>query len=274
MSDDLRDLRESGRLVVREMPDGSTVEMVAKSGHLKGVNVETREVVITASDNSVDRYGDVIEAAGWDTQNFERNPVSLVDHDYSVASIVGHISSTWVEGSRFMARVQLDPPEDNPAAADVLKKIKNGSLRAVSVGFRAGEREKIVDKDSGEWTGGFRFKSQELLELSWVAIPANPNATLAVEDQAAPSSEDDREGSSEAAIERLTQRAAEAALIGRLLLRSKDDGIRQAGESPRRHHGEHRRAGRGAEESRGEVRRDDEGSRGARGEARDDREVA
>ena len=205
--------------MVRELPDGSSLEMVAKHGHLKGVNPETREVIITASDETVDRYGDVIEAAGWDTGNFERNPVSLIDHDYSVASIVGKVSSTWVEGTRFMARVELDPPEDNPAAADVMRKIKNGSLRAVSVGFRAGEREKIIDKDSGDWTGGFRFKSQELLELSWVAIPANPSATLAVEDPPPPPSDEGQDEASEAALREITETATRVALSGRLSMR-------------------------------------------------------
>ena len=28
------------------------------------------------------------------------------------------------------------------------------------------------------WQGGYKFTEQDLLELSWVAVPANPSATL------------------------------------------------------------------------------------------------
>ncbi|MBU0367985.1 hypothetical protein, partial [Acinetobacter baumannii] len=46
--------------------------------------VETAEVsddlTFVLSDATVDRYGDVIEAEGWDLRWFKRNPIALFGH--------------------------------------------------------------------------------------------------------------------------------------------------------------------------------------------------
>ena len=39
-----------------------------------------------ASDESVDRYGDIIRASGWQLDNFRKNPVLLFAHDFAPAS--------------------------------------------------------------------------------------------------------------------------------------------------------------------------------------------
>ncbi len=44
------------------------------------------------SDNSVDRMGDTIDAAGWDLTDFNRNPVALWAHDSSAPPIGGAVS--------------------------------------------------------------------------------------------------------------------------------------------------------------------------------------
>src|SRR5690348_13531965 len=51
-------------------------------------------------------------------------------------------------------------------------------MSAVSVGFRPTEEPKKILDEENNWTGGYEFNGQELLELSAVPIPANPNAIM------------------------------------------------------------------------------------------------
>lgn len=176
-SDTLADLRSAGRLVQRTLPDGQAIELVEKVVLVDAYDPESRSVEVIASDESVDRWGDVIEVNGWDLANFRRNPVILTDHVYSIMNIVG-AGEPRIEKGQLRVRITLDAPESNRTAAIVGNLLKSGSLRAVSVGFLPKARKKILDAE-GNWTGGFRFTSQELVEVSWVAVPANPNALLA-----------------------------------------------------------------------------------------------
>ena len=176
MPRDLSALRGEGRLVQRTLPDGSVLELVEKSATVTGFDAEARAVDVLASDASVDRYGDIIDVAGWDLQKYERNPVVLIDHDYRVASMVGTAKvGKYEDGLR--AHINLQDPNQSPAASMVADKLGAGVLRAVSVGFLPLEWEWIRD-GKGNPTGGIRFTKSELLEISFVAVPANGNALV------------------------------------------------------------------------------------------------
>lgn len=174
----LRELREAGRLHVIDSGDGVPREVALLSAGIDTDPEETgtKGVDITASDETVDRYGDVIVADGWKTDNYTRNPVVLVDHNYRVESIVG-VGEPRIKGKKLKIRITDDETPENEKAAMVIRLRAQGFLRAVSVGFQPMKWEKILDKD-GNWKGSFRFTEQDLLELSWVAVPANPNATM------------------------------------------------------------------------------------------------
>lgn len=169
-------LRDSGRLVTRQLPGGEPETLVVKAGLFGPYDPETRTVSVVASTADVDRMGDIIEQEGWDLGAYATNSVVLLDHWPTVRSIAGTARLAVVDGV-LGGTVTLDPPEENEAARVAAARLKAGSLRAVSVGFKPLEVEPILDADR-KWTGGFRFKRQELLELSFVAIPANPNALV------------------------------------------------------------------------------------------------
>lgn len=173
------DFRTAGRLVLRRLPDGGQVELVEKTLTIEAFDPENRAVTITASDETVDRYGDIVRSAGWVLSAYQKNPVVLTDHDYRVAAIVG-TADVAVRDGQLTASITLDPPETNRQASIVANLLAAGSLRSVSVGFRPLEPPAPILDETGKWTGGFEFKSQELLEISWVAVPANPNATLTI----------------------------------------------------------------------------------------------
>lgn len=174
----LEELALAGRLV-RRVRGADGIYQVERGAApcVRAIDLDLRTVTVRASDNTLDRYGDTIAADGWIMDGFVLNPVALIDHDYSVAAIVGQTIKWWVEKDALMMTDRFDPPWTNETADMAWNKIVNGSLRAVSVGFRPMKWvRRYNDKD--EWTGGFDYLEQELYEKSWVAVPANPSAVV------------------------------------------------------------------------------------------------
>ena len=87
-----------------------------------------------ASEESPDRLGDVIEAAGWVLDNFKRNPVFMLAHERSGLPI-GAVTSIGVEGKQLLAQVKFD--SGDPKAVEVRGKYERGFMKGVSVGFGA-----------------------------------------------------------------------------------------------------------------------------------------
>lgn len=120
-------------------------------------------IEFVASDETVDRSGESIPASSWDLTNYLKSPRLLVDHDYRVESIVGIADKTRVEGKelRFVPKFH----EITELAKTVAKMVIEGVLDTVSVGFMRNQDEKGNVKN-------------ELMEISFVAVPANPNARM------------------------------------------------------------------------------------------------
>jgi HK97 family phage prohead protease len=183
--DSLGDLARRGRLVKRELPSGGFILQIEKTISFpldaKGVKVEDRVVTnVTTSDSSEDRYRDTIQASGWKLKNFRKNPVMPVDHSYRVESLTGTWTRMEIVGDGAGKSLQGDAlflPEGVDKMADMtFAKIAHKALRTVSVGFQSTKREERKD-DTGSFIG-YNFLEQELLEVSWVAVPANANAII------------------------------------------------------------------------------------------------
>ncbi len=144
------------------------MDIVKKTAVAPPPSSNTLEFVM--SDASVDRMGDVIEQDGWELENFNKNPIALFGHDSHFP--IGTWKDVRVDKKRLIGRLEL-----MSAVSDRLQEIHTavnaGVLRAVSVGFRPIEAERLDDK-----SGGVRFMKNELVECSLVAVPANPNAIL------------------------------------------------------------------------------------------------
>ncbi len=136
----------------------------------------SRTFTFVFSDESVDRYGDVIFARGWDLKNFNANPIALFGHDAAtVENVIGRAKNVRVEGSALIGDIEFMGAEVNPNAEAVYQMVKGGFLKTVSVGFQPLEWELAKDKSRPQ---GVNFKKQELLEISIVPIPANANALV------------------------------------------------------------------------------------------------
>lgn len=188
-----------GRIFESKTDDGTSVYHCRGARQLsvvKSIDKERRRVDVVMSDATVDRMRDVLDPNGWDVRNYKDNPVGLTDHIYLVDYIVSQVPKTWIEtgsdarsraatlpdldvdfDARFMGTHQFDDPATNERAGRAFDKILSRLLRANSVGFMVNAMEKILDAE-GEWTGGFLFREMELLEDSWVAVPANPSAVI------------------------------------------------------------------------------------------------
>lgn len=123
------------------------------------------------SDATVDRYGDIVEPTGWQLAKFKRNPIALFGHSASFP--IGTWQNVRVEGGRLLGQLVLAAQGTSARIDELRGLVEQGILRAVSVGFRPIESEPINPKEP---YGGQRYKKQELLETSLVAVPANPAA--------------------------------------------------------------------------------------------------
>lgn len=118
------------------------------------------EFEVVASTEGVDRDGETIMVSGWDFKNFEKNPVLLWGHDYSSLPI-GAVTEIRTEGKSVIARGVFAKSE---RAQEVRALYDDGFIKPVSVGFIPHERNGAV------------ITKAELLELSFVSVPANPDA--------------------------------------------------------------------------------------------------
>jgi HK97 family phage prohead protease len=134
---------------------------------------------VPISDETKDRHGTVIKSDGWMFDNFLRNPIISHQHDTFSSdpdAVVGKGLSVELDGGITYLTYELEPLGDNPRADKLAKKLDFGSIRAVSVGFNPLSWSK-GDRSMGEDPETIYFRKQDLLEVSIVTIPSNPNAT-------------------------------------------------------------------------------------------------
>jgi uncharacterized protein len=141
-----------------------------------------------ASTATLDRYHEVIEPKGWRLESYRRNPVFQNAHNYGdILFTLGKALLTEVRtmgGSPALFQRIEFATEVNPVARIAYGLYKGGFLNAVSVGFiplrwEDGGSERGAALADGHQRGASprrRYLEQELLEVSAVAIPANPDA--------------------------------------------------------------------------------------------------
>lgn len=138
-------------------------EVIEKTKKASPEDTGTFEVVITTE--NLDRYQEVIKLDGWETELYMMNPVVLWGHDHD--QLIGITTSLEKRDGKLIAKGKFAPTE---FAQEKRRLYDLGFLRATSVGFIEKERE------------GNLITKAELLEFSFVSVPANPYAlSLALE---------------------------------------------------------------------------------------------
>ena len=129
-----------------------------------------RQVETIASTAALDREHDRILASAWRLEAYKKNPAVLWGHDYTMPPIAvcREIS---VSGGALRTVDEFVPRGAFPFADTIHDLVKSGAIRAKSVGFRP-----LTWKDNAE--GGRDYTAVELLEHSYVPIPANPECLV------------------------------------------------------------------------------------------------
>lgn len=137
---------------------------------VKAIDEDKRQISGVATTPTPDRENDVVDPMGLTF----RNPIPLLrmhKSDCPVGTAV--LSRPTKDGINFTASLpKIDEPGELQERVDMAwQEVKLGLVRGVSIGFRSSEYSFMDD-------GGIRWMAGEVLELSLVSIPANPDATI------------------------------------------------------------------------------------------------
>jgi len=153
-----------------------TINRHLERAEVKLIDVKAGRISAVVSTETRDRDGDIIRVAGWELDNFMRNPVMLDSHHYgSVAAVIGRWDDMAVKGKKLIgeATYRIGRGQQN---ADIAFDIAKDGGAAFSVGFLP-DMAKAKEIDSGnDFFPNFEFNGQELLEVSQVSVPSNPDA--------------------------------------------------------------------------------------------------
>lgn len=154
----------------RFIKDKSKLKEIIKKLSLININQtdydESFKFRVVMTDETNDRHGEVLKADGMLYENFMKNPVILCDHSYKVESIMGKAINIIYDEDLKQWICEGIFSKTNPKAEVARQLYNEGMLKAVSVGL-------MPYYDPSDWD---TIKAWELLELSFVAVPANPNA--------------------------------------------------------------------------------------------------
>ena len=146
--------------------------------HLDGAikAIDGSKIQGIASQQQVDRDGEVILVNGIGTSRFEPNPCFLANHDRDFN--LGTVTRLWtatlggVATLLFEAQLVERPTERQ---REVIEAIRQGARRGISIGFIPLEtdRQPVV-----EGQRGVTYTSIELLEISSVSLPSCPTCLI------------------------------------------------------------------------------------------------
>jgi len=144
-------------------------------GHLREVDTEAHRVTAVISTGDVARDGAIIESAGWDFDNYNKNPVVLWMHDDGAMPFARTVDLMATE-KELIARAEFDM--EDPLGAIAFRKISNGFVNSTSVRWLPKKTEVRIEGEDKDQRDILVFLEQELLEWSFVTIPADPSALI------------------------------------------------------------------------------------------------
>lgn len=156
---------------VKKRFDGTQYRTVECS--LRMLDEEKRTVELSfSSETPLKRWG------AYEVLSHKKNAVSLerinttgsLLFNHNRDKVVGKIVKAKIEDKRGVATVQFDDDEESTV---IFNKVKNGSLRGVSVGYIVLEYEKTVTGEGESRQVTYTATSWEPLEISVVSVPAD-----------------------------------------------------------------------------------------------------
>jgi HK97 family phage prohead protease len=133
--------------------------------------VADREVRVVVSSGEGGRDGIVLDCAGCDLSQYRKNPVVLLGHDPMMP--VARCSRINANGIALHGTIKFPSAGVSQVADNTYSLVREGILNSVSVGYEPLSPPTAKDR------AGFRtIRQWELLEISWVSIPADKGSTV------------------------------------------------------------------------------------------------
>ena len=154
---------------------------------LKDATSDPRVLRFIASTNDIDRDGDIIDVDGWNLSQWQKNPVIMWAHDYSLPPIAKGVraerdirNNQLIIDARFPTISEL-APEGNPSEhakfiETIFQMYKTDCLNAVSVGCSYDKLDENASSNPKYADCRYHVVKQTLTELSCCPIGANPSA--------------------------------------------------------------------------------------------------
>ncbi len=129
------------------------------------------------STEAKDRDGDIIRQSFWDLKTFRTHNVLLSSHNYrGLTNQIGELSVSVDRQAKELKGVATYYKDAGNQEADWGWELAKRGKAAYSVGFVPDMEKAVKLEDSSDWWPNYEFKGQELLEISQVTIPSNPEA--------------------------------------------------------------------------------------------------
>jgi phage head maturation protease len=145
------------------------------------IDEEKRSVRVIASSTAIDSYGEIVEQS-FRLERYQRNPVVLYGHNKSgILGMggdpedtlpIGYATELGISGGKLLATLNFVDEKANPLAPMVFEGFRQGSIRAVSIGFFPHE----VREETRNGEDVYVLSQNELFEISVVPMGANPDA--------------------------------------------------------------------------------------------------
>lgn len=150
--------------------EGENRAICAFETEIKEYREDENVVVHTITTEDVDRYNTIVLTRGLRLENYRKNPIVLDSHKHdSISNIIG--KAIWIK-TRPDKRglIQATKFNDTEKGREAQYLVKNGYLRASSIGFIPLKKEFRNDI--------LVFTEADLVEVSFVPVPGNPNALI------------------------------------------------------------------------------------------------
>ena len=145
---------------------------------LKLLDEKAGLISAVVSTEDVDRDGDIVRQGGWDLAHFSAHPILLSSHNYrGLTNQIGEWTSMKVEGTELVGEAKYYIRDGNEEA-DWGFKLASKGRAAFSVGFVPDMSKAKQIEANGNIS--YEFQGQELLEVSQVTVPSNPQALQAM----------------------------------------------------------------------------------------------
>lgn len=144
---------------------------------MEGEGNERKFILSFSSEEPYERYWgvEILSHAEGAIDLTRLNTIGCVLYNHDRDKVIGKVLRVWVEDNRGQAEIEFD---DDAESEVIYKKVKSGTLKGVSVGYRIHTWEEVAQgkkSSDGRFDGPCDIATYwEPFEISIVSVPADP----------------------------------------------------------------------------------------------------